>query len=673
MQGQPISQAVSADLPAQFEQVRQTLGGQVLYKANGNVLLVVYPVNLGAHSGEVRPSKVGILMLEYSLMDVRQRATRSALQRSLESSGILLILCAIVWVFLARIVTTRAAKLVKASNSIAQGNLDVRTRLQGRDEIAQISTAFDLMAERIQQNQIELQGLANRQELLNQLAAHIRSSLELGQVLSAAVHAIRQLLNIERCKFLWYEVEDDLPLFKLSCVSADPQRSEQLSYYPLQEVKSFRQLVLQQEVVQIDSIATTKYLDEGDRRLLLNHGFVSILGVTLKTRSNRLGMILCENCQEIRSWSNDDVVLLQSVAGQLSIAIDQAEMYGISRATAQASAAQAKELQSTLEELQLTQASAAQAKELQSTLEELRLTQTQLIQTEKMSSLGQLVAGVAHEINNPVSFIYGNLTCATSYFNDLIKVIQLYQQSYPHPNQEIQSLIEMIDLEFMLTDLPSLLASMHMGTERIREIVLSLRNFSRLDEAELKSVDIHEGLDSTLMILQHRLKVQHDRKEIQIIKEYGPISDVECHPGQLNQVFMNLLANAIDALEESYHQGNQDDQQKPMHITIITENETNGFVRIRIRDNGPGMTPETQAKLFDPFFTTKPVGKGTGLGLSISYQVVTEKHQGRLHCQSVLGQGTEFQVEIPKQLANRNLPESAQAQPNDISSISSKV
>jgi PAS domain S-box-containing protein len=276
--------------------------------------------------------------------------------------------------------------------------------------------------------------------------------------------------------------------------------------------------------------------------------------------------------------------------------------------------------------------------------QEAQLLATQLVQSEKMSSLGQLVAGVAHEINNPVSFIYGNLTPANQYIQDLIKLIQLYQQHYPQANPEIQNQIETIDLNFVIADLPKLLNSMEVGSQRIKDIVLSLRSFSRLDEAEMKAVNIHEGLDSTLMILQSRIKATSERPTIEVIKEYGNLPPVECYAGQLNQVFMNVLANGIDALEESILKGQK--IEKPL-ILIHTEITRDEQVIIHIKDNGSGIPENVQKHLFEPFFTTKAVGKGTGLGLSISYQIITEKHGGNLKCISAPDQGTEFVITIP--------------------------
>jgi signal transduction histidine kinase len=281
--------------------------------------------------------------------------------------------------------------------------------------------------------------------------------------------------------------------------------------------------------------------------------------------------------------------------------------------------------------------------ELKSTLSELQQTQAQVIQSEKMSSLGQLVAGVAHEINNPVNFIHGNLTHVQEYTKDLLEFVQLYQQHYPDPTHVIQAAAENIDLEFLQEDLPKVLSSMRMGTDRICQIVLSLRNFSRMDEAEIKQVNLHEGIDSTLMILQHRLKEQPDFPGIKVIKDYGSLPLVECYAGQLNQVFMNILVNAIDALEEIY----AEDRGQPLQIKICTVVLNDQWVKISIADNGTGIPQAIQQSIFNPFFTTKPIGKGTGMGMSISYQIITERHDGKLQCFSSPNEGTEFVIQIP--------------------------
>lgn len=267
-------------------------------------------------------------------------------------------------------------------------------------------------------------------------------------------------------------------------------------------------------------------------------------------------------------------------------------------------------------------------------IKELQQAQVQIIQSEKMSSLGRMVAGIAHEINNPVNFIHGNICYIKNYMKDILDLLNLYQKKYPDPLPEIETKIENIELDFLREDLLKILASMEFGTERIQQIILSLRNFSRLDESEIKKVDIHEGIDNTILILISRLKPQ-----IELLKEYGTLPLIECYPAQLNQVFMNIINNAIDELI-----ANSSQLQK--QILIQTDLIENDQIQVRIRDNGLGIHPEIKDKIFDPFFTTKPIGEGTGMGLAISYQII-EKHGGKIEVISELGEGTEFVVTLP--------------------------
>jgi signal transduction histidine kinase len=281
---------------------------------------------------------------------------------------------------------------------------------------------------------------------------------------------------------------------------------------------------------------------------------------------------------------------------------------------------------------------------LEQTLVNLQQTQVHLIQAEKMSSLGQLIAGIAHEINNPVNFIHGNLSYLRNYGIDLLKFIELSYDCCKEMTPEMQQLAEDIDLEFVRADLPKIIGSMEIGTNRIREIVLSLRNFSHMDEAEFKMVDIHEGIDNSLLILDHRLKSKSSSKLIQVIKQYADLPLVNCYAGQLNQVFVNILANAIDALEEVR---SKTDQAEQPFISIQTKLVGDRYIEIAIADNGSGIPESIQQQIFNPFFTTKPVGKGTGMGMAISYQIINEKHKGKLICSSIVGKGTEFIIQIP--------------------------
>ncbi len=464
----------------------------------------------------------------------------------------------------------------------------------------------------------EAKAAAMKQKLLNQLGSQIRASLDLDTILATTVHQIRDLLQLDRCLFIWYVSDAEIPAWDVVHEAKNDDLFSIVGYYPADVTGTLAQKIAKSEIYQIDDVANLS--DPIEREFFLQVGYKSVLDLPVKSAGGLIGVVGCVACREMRRWTQDEVDLLSAICDQLSIAIGQSELYTQSVDSAR----MARE----------------QTAQLEATLCELKLAQTQLVQAEKMSSLGQMVAGIAHEINNPVSFIFGNLTYTEEYTTNLMKMLQMYRDEYPEPPQAIQDEIDALELDFLLDDLPKMLSSMQVGATRIRDIVRSLRNFSRLDESEMKKVNIHEGIDSTLMILEHRLKVQPDRAAIQVVKEYGQLPLVECYAGQLNQVFMNIIANAIDALQEPL--------PNPAIIRIRTEVEGN-FAAIRIADNGAGITDKVKQRIFDPFYTTKPIGSGTGMGLAISHSIIVEKHKGEIKCCSVVGKGTEFTIEIPIQ------------------------
>ncbi|WP_449314329.1 sensor histidine kinase [Roseofilum reptotaenium] len=350
---------------------------------------------------------------------------------------------------------------------------------------------------------------------------------------------------------------------------------------------------------------------------LLQEQPLSFLCAPILNQGKLIGILYLENHLAVGVFTRERMELLNMLCSQAAISMENSRLYEQSQDYAQ---------------------------KLEQSLEELQQAQLQLVQSEKMSALGNLVAGVAHEINNPVGFISGNINPARDYVQDLLGLIDLYQQEYPEPSEAIEEEIEAMDLEFVRSDLLELISSMRSGTNRIRHISNSLRTFSRTDKEYKVPFNLHEGLDSTLLILKHRLKANEERPAIEIIKEYGELPQVQCFPGQLNQVFMNLIANAIDALESANEGCSFDEIANQIKITTSA---TTQEVTIRIADNGMGMPEEVRERIFEQGFTTKAVGKGTGLGMAIAQSIIAQKHGGKITCTSQLGKGTQLEISIP--------------------------
>ncbi len=493
--------------------------------------------------------------------------------------------------------------------------------LQQAEQLEQITNQTALLAETKAQTKALLY-----QKTLVKITNRIRQSFDFAAICQIACDEVRQLLTADRVSiyrfnsdwsgnFLFESVAEDWkPLVSVSPTIEDTH---------LMETQGGR--YAKNETFAVPDIYEAGHSD--CHIALLEEFQARAYAIAPIFDGERLwGLLTTFQNAAPRQWQADEIELLAQIGEQLGIALQQADFV--------------RQIQ-------------AQATELKETLEELQQSQIQLIQNEKMASLGQLVAGVAHEINNPVNFIHGNIGHVKGYAQDLLTLVRLYQQLDPTSETDLKALrqhIEALDIDFILEDFPKTIASMEVGTDRIKQIVLSLRNFSRLDEALVKVVDLHEGIDSTLLILGHRLKTCSDIT-IEVIKNYGELPQIESYPAQLNQVFMNLVANSLDAIEEAISCGKlgNSDQPSPT-LWITTQPYDSDQVEIRIRDNGIGLAPDTATKIFDHFFTTKPVSKGTGLGLAISRQIVVEKHRGSLVCTPNPDQGVEFTMRLPCKL-----------------------
>lgn len=394
---------------------------------------------------------------------------------------------------------------------------------------------------------------------------------------------------------------------------------ENLQNIPVNELPWFWEIIQKLEVLYVPHIYDLPPVAQLEQQHFQSQGIQSLICVPMVLGGRLLGFMGFDAVRTEKIWADEIIKLLKLVGEIIVNAWDRQQAEQVIRESAAREREKAFQLQQTLEQLQYTQA--------------------QLIQSEKMSSLGQMVAGIAHEINNPVTFISGNLAHLYEYIQDFISLIKLYQQEYPQPSSVIQEKIKAVELEFIQKDSWKILKSIKTGSDRIQKIVLSLKNFSRLNEAEMKWVDLHEGLESTLAILRNRLMGQGKRAPIQVIQSWEDLPLIECYPGQLNQVFLNVLNNAIDALESS--------KTVPKTIRISTELLASNRVGIEISDNGIGIDPEIKERIFDPFFTTKAVGSGTGLGLSVAYQIIVDRHHGAIACHSQPGEGTTFAIAIP--------------------------
>ncbi|MFN6486720.1 MULTISPECIES: GAF domain-containing protein [unclassified Nostoc] len=501
-------------------------------------------------------------------------------------------------------------------NLLAQVGVQLGVALQQAESLKQMQVQAQKLAKAAERER----KAAERQKALAATVEKIRQSLDIGTIFATTTEEVRGLLEVERVTIYRFRtdwsgefVAESLapgwtPIREIIPVVTD-------DYLQQTQGKNFangKSIVIKDIYGANYSICHIALLELMQAR--------AYIIVPIFQGEKLWGLLAAYQNIKPRDWQEDEVDLLMQIGTQLGVGLQQAEL------------------------LEQTQ---CQKEELTQTLKELQNTQSQLIQSEKMAGLGQLVAGVAHEINNPISFIYGNITYVTEHAENLFKLLRLYQKQYPKTTDEIKKQVAALDLDFISDDLPKILTSMKMGAERISQLVLSLRTFSRLDETGMKPVDIHEGIDSTLLILQHRLQPETNSFAVEVLKQYGELPPVVCYPAQMNQVFMNILNNAIDALENSTTSRKKIDNPKIWIRTEVTEENS---ILIWIADNGCGIPEMMRSRIFEPFFTTKQPGQGIGLGLSISYQIIVKKHGGNIKCVSEAGNGCEFWIEIPIKL-----------------------
>ena len=508
-------------------------------------------------------------------------------------------------------------------NLLAQVGVQLGVALQQAESLKQMQ----VQTQKLAQAAARERKAAEREKALAATVEKIRQSLDIDTIFATSTEEVRRLLEVDRVTIYrfradwsgefvaeslaqgWTPVREIVPAMSTTGVAASGNYLQETQSGDFANSKT---LVIKDIYSSDDSIPYIALIELMEAR--------AYMIVPIFQGEKLWGLLAAYQNIKPRDWQEDEVDLLMQIGTQLGVGLQQAEL------------------------LEQTQ---RQKEELTQTLKELQHTQSQLIQSEKMAGLGQLVAGVSHEINNPISFIYGNITYVTEHAENLFKILRLYQKQYPKATGEIQKQAAALDLDFISDDLPKTLTSMKMGAERISRLVLSLRSFSRLDEVGMKPVDLHEGIDSTLLILQHRLQSQTNSFAIEVVKQYGELPPLVCYAAQINQVFMNILNNAIDAVEKSANSGKIIDNPKIWIRTEVIEGNT---ILIWIADNGCGIPEIMRARIFEPFFTTKEPGKGTGLGLSISYQIIVEKHGGQLKYVSEPGNGSEFCIQIPSKL-----------------------